>query len=87
MQNYPNPFNPTTQIKYALPAAGPVNLTIYNMLGQEVVRLVDEVKPEGYHVVEWNGRNHLGTVVGSGMYIFQLRAGEFVQTKKMMLLK
>ena len=86
-QNYPNPFNPTTQIKYGLPQAGPVNLTIYNMLGQEVVQLVDQVQPEGYHVAEWNGRNQFGTVVGSGMYIFQLRAGDFVQTKKMMLLK
>jgi hypothetical protein len=86
-QNYPNPFNPTTQIKYGLPRATSVNLTVFNMLGQEIARLVDEVQPEGYYVVQWNGRNQTGATVSSGMYIYQLRAGDFVQTRKMMLIK
>ncbi|MGB6031899.1 MAG: T9SS type A sorting domain-containing protein, partial [Bacteroidota bacterium] len=60
---------------------------VYNMLGQEVVRLVDDVQAEGYHVVQWNGTNDFGNTVSSGMYIFRLTAGDFVQTKKMMLLK
>ncbi|MGB5873866.1 MAG: T9SS type A sorting domain-containing protein, partial [Bacteroidota bacterium] len=86
-QNYPNPFNPSTQIRYGLPRASHVNLIVYNMLGQEVVRLVDDVQAEGYHVVQWNGTNDFGNTVSSGMYIFRLTAGDFVQTKKMMLLK
>jgi hypothetical protein len=86
-QNYPNPFNPSTQIRYGLPEASHVTLTIYNMIGQEVVRLVDDVQAEGYHVVRWNGTNDFGNTVSTGMYIFRLTAEGFVQTKKMMLLK
>jgi len=86
-QNYPNPFNPTTQISYGLPSASHVTLTIYNELGQEVTRLVDDVQPEGFHEVRWNGLNSSGATVGTGIYFYQLRADDFVQVKKMILVK
>lgn len=82
-QNYPNPFNPTTTIKFALPQSGHVVLKIYNMLGQEVIELVNAVLPAGFHEVIWNAA---GTA--SGMYFYRLTAnGGGVQTRKMALLK
>ncbi len=92
-QNYPNPFNPTTTIRFALPRASTVRLTVYNVLGQEVAILADEVRPAGYHTVVWNGTNRSGTSVSSGVYIFRIAAHEvgggasFTQLKKMVLLK
>ena len=94
-QNFPNPFsangtfsNPATQIRYELPKAGPVSLIIFNALGQEVRRLVDRVQPAGYHQVTWNGRDHNGKPVPSGMYHYRLQVGdEVVATKKMLLAK
>ena len=93
MQNYPNPFNPATTIQFALPRASSVRLEVYNVLGQEVALLADEVRPAGYHTVVWNGRNRNGTSVSSGVYIFRLTAQDisgtssFSQLKKMILLK
>ena len=81
-QNYPNPFNPTTTIEYTLPRSGDVSLIIHNIAGQEVIRLVNKNQNEGNHTVTWNASN-----VASGVYIYRLQAGEFVQTKKMVLLK
>jgi len=86
-QNYPNPFNPTTQIRYGLPAQASVKLTIHNVLGQEVATLVDGIQPAGYHVIRWNGTSAAGAAVGSGVYFFRIQAGDFVEMKKMMLLK
>jgi hypothetical protein len=92
-QNYPNPFNPSTTIQFALPHASGVLLTVYNVLGQEVARLVDEVRPAGYHTVVWNGKNGAGSSVSSGVYFFRISAqdvngsGNFSQLKKMILLK
>lgn len=93
-QNYPNPFNPSTQIKYALPKESAVTLRIYNVLGQEVVTLVDNVpKSAGYYTVLWNGRNRSGSQVASGIYFYRIEAkptnGEatFTDLKKMVLLK
>lgn len=80
--NYPNPFNPVTTIQYALPAAGDVLLTIYNLRGQEVARLVNEVQQVGYHKVTWDASS-----LASGIYFYRLQAGDFVKTKKMILLK
>ena len=79
---YPNPFNPTTTIEYSLPQSGDVSLIIYNLTGQEVTRLVSEVQQAGYHQVTWNAAN-----VPSGIYFYRLQAGDFVQTKKIVLLK
>ncbi|HEX7574526.1 MAG TPA: family 10 glycosylhydrolase [Bacteroidota bacterium] len=81
-QNYPNPFNPTTMIGYQLPSAGRVTIIVYDMLGQEVERLVDAVEPAGRHAVPWNGSNH-----ASGVYLVRMNAATFTSTKRLLLLK
>ncbi|MHB8580368.1 MAG: FlgD immunoglobulin-like domain containing protein [Ignavibacteriaceae bacterium] len=86
-QNYPNPFNPSTTIKYQLAKDTRVSLTIYDMLGQEVRTLVSSEQSAGYYNVVWDGRNANGYQVSSGVYIYRLQAGSFVQTLKMSLLK
>ncbi len=87
-QNFPNPFNPATTIRYGLPQAERVTLKIYNLLGEEVVTLMnDELQDTGYHVAIWDGRNKLGEVVGSGVYIYRFRAASFTSIKKMALVK
>lgn len=86
-QNYPNPFNPTTQIGYQLPRAVQVSLTIYNMLGQEVRKLMSGQQPVGYHTVVWDGRDQSGRPAPSGVYYCRLQAGNFTMTKKMLLAK
>jgi hypothetical protein len=86
-QNYPNPFNPRTHIVYQLPRAEQVTLVVYNVMGQAVRRLVDEVQGAGEHEVVWQGQDEAGRPVASGIYFYQLTAGEFVETKKTLLLK
>jgi len=91
-QNYPNPFNPTTTIHYALPEAAHVNLSIYNVLGQRVAELTNEVQNAGYYNVVWNGRNEAGNHVATGVYFYRIEAtpngsSPFVSLKKALLLK
>ena len=86
-QNYPNPFNPTTTIKYALPQTAQVELTIYNTLGQKVRTLVQQQQPAGQYQVQWDGRDDMGRTAGSGVYYYKLTAGNYVQMKKMVLIK
>ena len=87
-QNYPNPFNPVTKIEYQLPKQARVSLIVYNILGQEVIRLVDnEDKNAGYFQIEWKGRNEQGASVSSGAYIYRLKTEEFVSSKKMLLIR
>jgi hypothetical protein len=93
-QNYPNPFNPVTNISYTLRSTGGIggepartNLAIYNVLGQRVKTLVDEVQIPGTHVVSWNGTDHFGRRVASGVYFYRLERGDDSETKKMVLLK
>ncbi len=86
-QNYPNPFNPTTEIKYQLPNAELVSLKVYNMNGQLVTTLVDGQINAGYHKVQWDGMNSAGIKVSSGVYLYEIKAGNFRETKKMILLK
>jgi 5'-nucleotidase/UDP-sugar diphosphatase len=86
-QNYPNPFNPETQISYSLPEDAKVKLTIYNVLGQRVLVLVDGYQSAGMQTVIWDGRSENGEKVSSGIYFYKLQAGEIVQTKKMSLMK
>jgi hypothetical protein len=82
VQNFPNPFNPTTTIQFSLPQAGDVSLKIYNLLGEEVKTLVNEYKEIGNHSVQFNANN-----LASGIYFYRLQAENFVETKKMILLK
>ncbi|HQI41819.1 MAG TPA: FlgD immunoglobulin-like domain containing protein [Ignavibacteriaceae bacterium] len=100
-QNYPNPFNPSTKIKYSIPSAtlrpritgqaaqsdNWVTLKVYDVLGNEVATLVNEYKPAGNYEVEFNGHSDKGQDLSSGVYFYTLRAGNFVQTKKMILLR
>jgi hypothetical protein len=81
-QNFPNPFNPTTQIEFNLPEAAQVNLTVFNVRGQKVTTLVDGYLDAGPHTVTWDAGDN-----ASGMYFYRLQAGDFVQSKKMLLLK
>jgi hypothetical protein len=85
--NFPNPFNPSTTVQYAVPEMSHVTIEVYNMLGQKVRTLVDEVKTHGYHTVQWDGRNEAGETVSSGTYLYEMQSGEFVQTQKMVLTK
>lgn len=86
-QNYPNPFNPSTTIKYALPFDGFVAIKIYNAVGQEVTKLINGNIKAGYHEVSWNGRNSSNVSLPSGVYFYRIESGDFVNTKKMLMLK
>ena len=87
-QNFPNPFNPVTTIRYGLPKAERASLRVYNLLGEEVVALVDdEEKVAGYHLAIWDGRDKNGRNVASGVYVYRMRAGSFTKTCKMALVK
>ncbi len=87
LQNYPNPFNPSTKIAYQLPQTADVVLSIYNPLGQEIRTLVRLQQPGGNYLIEWDGRTRNGRPAASGVYLYRLRAGDFVQTRKMLLLR
>ena len=86
-QNYPNPFNPSTIISYAIPNVSYVSLKIYDVLGREVKTLVNSEQPIGIHSVQWNGDNNYGNKVSSGIYLYKIVAGNFIMTKKMLLLE
>ncbi|MFQ5652300.1 MAG: FlgD immunoglobulin-like domain containing protein [bacterium] len=86
-QNFPNPFNPSTQIFYSLSKATGVELTIHNVAGQTVRTLVNEFQTAGPKSIVWNGLDDRSTAVTSGLYFFQLRAGVFQETKKMILIR
>ena len=86
-QNHPNPFNPHTIIDYALPQDAEVSLVIYNVLGQKVKTLVNEFQTAGFQGAEWDGTDDRGHVSASGIYFYKLNAGDFTQTRKMVMLK
>ena len=86
-QNYPNPFNPVTTLRYDLPENAMINITIYDMLGREVKTLINQTQDSGFKSVIWDATNDYGKPVSAGVYLYQIQAGEFVQTKKMVLLK
>lgn len=86
-QNYPNPFNASTKIDYSVPRLSHVKISIYNSLGQHIETLVNGEKSTGNYTVTWDGKNKLGKTVSSGVYFYKLTAGEFVRSKKMLLLK
>jgi hypothetical protein len=85
--NYPNPFNPVTTLQYDLPEDGLVNITIYNMMGRVVSNLVSSQQNAGYKSIQWNATNNAGKPVSAGIYLYEIQAGKFRQTKKMVLLK
>ncbi len=86
-QNYPNPFNPSTLIEYALPTDGHVTLKIYNSKGEVIKNLVSGFQSQGHKFVRWNARNNESQKVGAGLYIYTIKAGNHIDTKKMLLLK
>jgi len=86
-QNHPNPFNPTTLIRYDLPEDAFVSITVYDLLGRQIINLVNDDMTAGYRSALWNGNDSFGRPVSSGMYIYQIQAGSFIQSKKMVLLK
>ena len=81
-QNYPNPFNPTTTINYQIPELSIVTIKVYDVLGNEILTLVNEEKPAAYYEIEFNALS-----LASGIYFYKLQAGYFVETKKMILLR
>jgi hypothetical protein len=87
LQNYPNPFNPVTNIEFVIPEPARVKLEIYNILGKKIITLVDKKLSAGYKIVEWDGKDSQGNEVSTGIYFYKLKAGDFTQTKKMVLLK
>ena len=91
-QNYPNPFNAETTIRYRLAEPGKIQITIYDITGREVKKLLDEEKPTaGEYSITWNGKDSRGHIVSSGVYFYQLKStngiGRSVETKKMILIK
>ena len=86
-QNYPNPFNPSTQIQYALPNESSVVISIYDITGRLVRTLVNEFQSPGYRTITWNATNDMGRPVSAGMYIYSIHAGDFIQNRKMILMK
>ena len=86
-QNFPNPFNPETRIYFEIPEAQQVKVIIYNMLGQKVRTLINEGFTPGYHIINWDGRDDSGNIAPTGIYIYRIKAGNFIASKKMMMLK
>jgi hypothetical protein len=86
-QNYPNPFNPGTEIRFALPAASEVQLVIYDLHGREVLQLIGQKQPAGFHAVHWDGRDQKGVPVSSGVYLYRLTTGRFCEVRKAVLLR
>ncbi|MBN1480372.1 T9SS type A sorting domain-containing protein [candidate division KSB1 bacterium] len=87
LQNYPNPFNPATEIKFTLPVTAQVKLSIYNVHGQLVRKLVDEVKSAGTHTVAWDGRDENGLSLPSAVYIYKINTAAFTTARRMVLIK
>lgn len=81
-ENYPNPFNPTTTISFSIPQQEKVELIVYDVLGRKVAELVNETIPSGTHSIDFDGSN-----LSSGMYIYKITAGQFSESKKMLLVK
>jgi len=86
-QNYPNPFNPVTNIRYDLQKNKHVTITIYDLNGREINRLVNMNQPAGHKSIQWNATDMQGKPVSAGVYLYQIQAGAFIETRKMVLLK
>jgi len=86
-QNYPNPFNPVTNLDYNLPENAMVNLTVFDMMGKVVITLVNGQQSAGYKTLQWNATNNSAQPISAGLYFYTIQAGEFSQTRKMILLQ
>jgi hypothetical protein len=86
-QNYPNPFNPVTNISFDLPERGYVSLVVYDIMGREIVRIIDGQLNGGHHKFRWSGKHNSGRVASSGIYFYRLTAKDFQQTRKMLIIK
>ena len=86
-QNYPNPFNPVTTLRYNLPEDALISITIYDMMGRQIKTLINSMQAAGYRSTQWNATNDAGSPMSAGIYLYMIQAGEFGQTKKMVLLK
>lgn len=86
-QNYPNPFNPTTKIAFSIPKSENIKLVVYDMLGQKVATLVNAKLNQGYHVLEWDGRDANGRIASAGVYLYQLQTSNMIKTRKMTFIK
>ena len=86
-QNYPNPFNPVTTLQYDLPENALVNITIHDMTGRVVRNLINSQQSAGFKLVRWNATNDNGAPASAGVYLYKIQVGDFVDTRKMILLK
>jgi hypothetical protein len=86
-QNYPNPFNPSTVIQYDVPELSQISLTLYDLSGREINQLVKETQQPGLKTVVWDGKDFMGNRMGAGIYIYQLKSGNYVESKKMIFVK
>ena len=86
-QNYPNPFNAGTVIRFSIPTATKATVTIHNLLGQTVRKLVDERIEAGVHSARWDGRNDAGQRMSSGVYVYRLQTAQSTMTRKLVLVK
>ena len=85
--NFPNPFNPETRIRFQLAENSDVKLMVYDVLGRKVRTLVSDRMDAGHHVINWDGLNDAGTDVASGMYVYRIKAGDFIAHRKMLLVR
>jgi len=86
-QNFPNPFNPGTKIYFEIPSTQQVTVVVYNLLGQKVKTVLDEALPPGRHVLPWDGTDERGQAVPAGVYIYRIKAGQFIAARKMVLVR
>ena len=86
-QNYPNPFNPSTVLQYDVPELSQISLTLYDLSGREINQLVKETQQPGLKTVVWDGKDFMGNRMGAGIYIYQLKSGYYVESKKMIFVK
>jgi len=86
-QNFPNPFNPQTVISFELPITSTVEITIYNLMGQKLRTLISDEKEAGSYHVSWDAKDDKGNLVSSGIYLYKMKAGDLVQTHKMLFIR
>jgi len=84
--NYPNPFNPVTNVDFTVPEVSDVSIAIYSLLGREIMSQTNTYQPGSYKLA-WNGRDQMGNILPSGVYILKMESGNFLETRKLVLMK